>query len=457
MEPYTVRFWDNTSSDLENAVGTMFTVGIINLVPDPPLAYKCEITDTDTGEIGITEEWMPNKMIAHNVALANLATKLRTREEEINKLREKELRYARPERNSEETDLSATLIKWAIYVALFFGAVWLAFAVALPLVLINCALISLVAGFFWYKGKNYLFWLSLAGTIFILFDYNKGWLTKTLVTNVSFFGGFIPFFLYINIAAGLIASYFLIRDFMNERYPPLAGNEEFSKRNIIIMASLLALGCTVIGLQRYTDSKTVAGYDNTSQVTQVATTPVSSNTGNSNNQTVTIVDTVKKETARIDTVKINNSAPGNLSEVYSKGHFSGDYFEVTVPSDFTVRPSIKTKDGTTYDSAFFTSPDGEVEFYIFSPLGNEEAYDLNINPNIEKTISTSSQPSSDKIITWSEYKALDGSYLRAYQYTREKSGRLISVIGLKYKSQEAYKKYKQTYLSFKKSYTLTGD
>jgi hypothetical protein len=48
--------------------------------------------------------------------------------------------------------------------------------------------------------------------------------------------------------------------------------------------------------------------------------------------------------------------------------FEGEWFTVEYPSNFKVRPSLKLHSHQTRpDSAFFTAPGGEVEFYIFSP------------------------------------------------------------------------------------------
>jgi hypothetical protein len=80
-------------------------------------------------------------------------------------------------------------------------------------------------------------------------DVSRGWFTKTLVSHVSFFAGLIPIFFYVNIVAGLIAAYFMIRDFLNARTPQQADAGEFTTRNLMTMGCLLLVGGLTVGLQ----------------------------------------------------------------------------------------------------------------------------------------------------------------------------------------------------------------
>jgi hypothetical protein len=86
-------------------------------------------------------------------------------------------------------------------------------------------------------------------------DYNQGWSTKSLATNVSFLAGLVPVLLYLNVLAGLIAAYFLIRNFMDARTPHPANAGELTRRNVIAMGCLLLLGCLTFGLQTYVDAQ----------------------------------------------------------------------------------------------------------------------------------------------------------------------------------------------------------
>jgi hypothetical protein len=160
--------------------------------------------------------------------------------------------------------------------------------------------------------------------------------------------------------------------------------------------------------------------------------------------------------SNVAVAKANNTASIN-NNYYVNGTFTGAWFKVTVPPDFIAKPSMKSNSGNGYESAFFDSPDGDVEFYIFSPQWGGDPTDIGVDQNIEKINSTTTQKSRNKITTWSEISAIDGSYLRAYQDTKSQNGSNHWVIGLKYKSQMAYDKYKQAYLAFKKSLVQFSD
>ena len=135
--------------------------------------------------------------------------------------------------------------------------IWLVFAVAIPLIIINIAIISLVVGLVQNKYKIYLFILSILAMVYLAIDYYEGYFTKTLANNVPFLDGVIPIFFYLNILAGLASAYFLIRDFLNKQNPSTEGEGEFSQRNLLIMGSLLLLGVLmIVFVKRY-------GFENT--------------------------------------------------------------------------------------------------------------------------------------------------------------------------------------------------
>jgi len=140
------------------------------------------------------------------------------------------------------------------FLGIFAAVVYFLFTVAIPLIVINIGIISLLLGVV-KKGKSkFLFSLSTLGMLFLILDHNKGWLTKILPANAPSFKGSIPFFFYLNIAAGLIAAYFLIRNYLNEKTPPAENEQEFSKRNLIVMGCLALLGGLTIGGQKYFDA-----------------------------------------------------------------------------------------------------------------------------------------------------------------------------------------------------------
>jgi hypothetical protein len=99
---------------------------------------------------------------------------------------------------------------------ILFAVLWIVSMVVI-LSLINLATIALVAGLTKKEWSKALFSVSILGLIFIILDHNNGWVTHALAQNASFLKGAMPFFYYLNIASGLVAAYFLIRDYLNEK------------------------------------------------------------------------------------------------------------------------------------------------------------------------------------------------------------------------------------------------
>lgn len=143
--------------------------------------------------------------------------------------------------------------------------------------------------------------------------------------------------------------------------------------------------------------------------------------------------------------------------------YRGTWFDIEYPQNFTARPTTPTNE------AFFTSPDGTVEFFVYSPLwsGNPETY-LTIAP-IEKVVSEKtdevkeserSGQFGDKIVRWVTIKAKDGSYYRSFVSIKEQVGTgsdLHHVFGIKYQDNESYEKYREAYVAFKKSLRQYAD
>jgi len=91
--------------------------------------------------------------------------------------------------------------------------------------------------------------------------------------------------------------------------------------------------------------------------------------------------------------------------------FRGAWFEVWIPSGFTVIPSIKSSDDVQrVDSAFFRSPDKLAEFYIFSPMWNGTPGDIVLNKETEKLNFSETRRSGGKTITFYTIQAKNKSY-----------------------------------------------
>jgi hypothetical protein len=136
---------------------------------------------------------------------------------------------------------------------------------------------------------------------------------------------------------------------------------------------------------------------------------------------------------------------------------SGAWFQVKYPANFTVRPSQRSSSAGGFDSAFFTAPDGSVEFYVFSPQWNGEPSDIALDSQTEVSVSQTTQRSGSKIIRRATIKARDGGYTRSLEDIEDTATNTRRVFGIKYVSQAAYNRYRQTYLTFKQSLTQFAD
>ena len=136
--------------------------------------------------------------------------------------------------------------------------------------------------------------------------------------------------------------------------------------------------------------------------------------------------------------------------------YKGAYFDIKYPADFRARGSQRTE-GERYDSAFFSAPDGSVEFYIFSPIWNGDPQDIEINEATESYVSQKTETRNGIKVRRVTISAKDGSYLRSFEDTENTNTNTRKVFGIKYKNQNAYNKYRQTYLTFKKSLKQYAD
>lgn len=135
--------------------------------------------------------------------------------------------------------------------------------------------------------------------------------------------------------------------------------------------------------------------------------------------------------------------------------YKGAWFEIKYPASFKAKGSIKSAtSGSGFDSAVFDSPDGKVQFYIFSPQWSGTAHDIEIKSS-EKLVNSETKESGDKELSWWTISAKNNSYTRSYQETKEHNTNWI--FGIKYKDDASLKKYKKQYLNFKKSLVQFAD
>ena len=137
--------------------------------------------------------------------------------------------------------------------------------------------------------------------------------------------------------------------------------------------------------------------------------------------------------------------------------YEGAWFEIKYPPGFRVRPSQASTSASGYDSAFFLSRDGTVEFYVFAPQWNGTARDIEVDPVTETLVSQQVTRSGDKRIRRVTIKAQDGSYLRSYEDTEDVVTNTRRIFGIKYVNAAAYNRYRQAYVTFKASLIQFAD
>ncbi len=138
--------------------------------------------------------------------------------------------------------------------------------------------------------------------------------------------------------------------------------------------------------------------------------------------------------------------------------YDGAWFTIHYPSDFIVHPSMRSSTSAKgFDSAIFTSPDGLVEFYVFSPQWDGQAYDIALKPASEYIFDKDIRNLRDKTEILFTIAAKDGSYKRSYRESIIPNSNVRWILGIKYKSQIAYQKYQDAFVLFKKSLKQYAD
>jgi hypothetical protein len=191
-----------------------------------------------------------------------------------------------------------------------------------------------------------------------------------------------------------------------------------------------------------------------------------SNPNDQNNTSENKIDSthIEKEIIRVRGQEIKDLGNGMLL-------FKGDYFDIAYPENFTTWV-FSQKDSTDYfmtDEAYFESPEGDVEFFVYSPQWSGEPWEYLKVPESEILLSTRSEvvreeeregQYGDKIVKWMTVKSRDGSYLRSILSIREQVGtgsELHHVFGIKYKDERSLARYRDEYLAFKASLRQYSD
>ncbi len=157
----------------------------------------------------------------------------------------------------------------------------------------------------------------------------------------------------------------------------------------------------------------------------------------------------------INEIDKKDAAITNDTTAYKR--FEGAWFYIDYPADFTALPLLKSLTSSEgYDSALFTSPDGKIKFYVFSPQWSGNPSEINLKGNEKIINSTASYGEDSMLIKHWTIEAHDKSYRRSYQETK-----LIHnvnwIIGIEYSDSAQYNQYKNEYIHFKNSLLQFAD
>jgi hypothetical protein len=140
--------------------------------------------------------------------------------------------------------------------------------------------------------------------------------------------------------------------------------------------------------------------------------------------------------------------------------FRGAYFEIKHPKDFVAKP-LDAKVAKEASAATFSSPDGAMTFYIFSPQWGGDAPSIALDTSREVEASRKAEKGKSSGVegkyTWTTIAAKDKSYTRIYQDFLATDGSIHWVIGMKYKSDAVLQQYKSQYAAFKTSLRQLSD
>lgn len=141
--------------------------------------------------------------------------------------------------------------------------------------------------------------------------------------------------------------------------------------------------------------------------------------------------------------------------------YYGNWFSIEYPATFTANPTepVATFDNYSFvetDEANFLSPDGAIEFFVYSPQwgGEPDSY-LTTFENEELIDEKETVTPSAVTQRWITFKDVSGLYTRSVVSIKSESTHLV--FGIKYKNAQVYEMYKESYIRFKKSLRQYAD
>lgn len=137
--------------------------------------------------------------------------------------------------------------------------------------------------------------------------------------------------------------------------------------------------------------------------------------------------------------------------------YEGAWFTVTVPADFTVRPSLESETAEGHDSAFFDAPDRRATFYVCSPQWGRDATDVALDAATEVLLSDETDETGELSIQRLRIAARDGSYERLVEKITSTASLAQWVFGFRWADDRAHEEYLGRYEEFKGSLEQYAD
>ena len=122
--------------------------------------------------------------------------------------------------------------------------------------------------------------------------------------------------------------------------------------------------------------------------------------------------------------------------------FRGAWFTVEYPANFTAEgslPSATSGEDEAFDSATFTSPDGSVTFYVYSPQWSGDPTDIELSENEREGQRKVTRGKRQPVTYWT-LGAKDGTYTRSYPDVRAHD--TMPDLGTPYTTYQAHHHYK---------------
>jgi len=137
--------------------------------------------------------------------------------------------------------------------------------------------------------------------------------------------------------------------------------------------------------------------------------------------------------------------------------FTGEWFSVFYPANW------KAARGQN-DAALFSSPAGNAQFAVYSPLWNGVPSDLNFDPQREKRVARRIETSrahdganSQIRVRWETVMARNGSYTRSIVDVENTTLNTRRAFSFRYRDAATYRKFLPAFKYFKKSLEQYAD